>query len=210
MYNAIIEARFASEQQDIILVLYKGDEDNIIEEYIESGSIQHKTLVDAGWNNEKIVDCTADFKRQQTNVVRENLKQAARGVYKEEIDKVTSELARMRKQILEAQIIHKQKTSKYHKEIVQAELLTKRKKEEGLTRLAYLNKVEADFSNKVKSMNEFISKTIPTDDIEYSLTNIIEFLKVMNTSDEALKIIKNKSDKTKNSKSLLTALKHLI
>ena len=59
-------------------------------------------------------------------------------------------------------------------------------------------------------MNEFISKTIPTDDIEYSLTNIIEFLKVMNTSDEALKIIKNKSDKTKNSKSLLTALKHLI
>jgi hypothetical protein len=116
----------------------------------------------------------------------------------------------MRKQILEAQIIHKQKTSKYHKEIVQAELLTKRKKEEGLTRLAYLNKVEADFSNKVKSMNEFISKTIPTDDIEYSLTNIIEFLKVMNTSDEALKIIKNKSDKTKNSKSLLTALKHLI
>lgn len=210
MYNDIIEARFTSEQQDIILILYKPDEGGIIEEYIESGSVQHKMLADAGWDNEKIVDCTANFKRHQTNAVRENLKQAARGVYKEELDKVTSELASMRKQILEAQIIHKQKTSKYYKEIVQAELLTKRKKEEGLTRLAYLNKVEVDFSNKVKSMNEFISKTIPTDDIEYSLTNIIEFLKVMNTSDEALNIIRSKSDKTKNSKSLLAALKHLI
>ena len=31
MYNDVIEARFTSEQQDIILVLYNGDEDNIID-----------------------------------------------------------------------------------------------------------------------------------------------------------------------------------
>ena len=37
MYNDVIEARFTSKQQDIILVLYKTDEDSIIEEYIEVG-----------------------------------------------------------------------------------------------------------------------------------------------------------------------------
>ena len=55
-----------------------------------------------------------------------------------------------------------------------------------------------------------MSKTIPTDDINYTLTNIIEFFKVFNTNEEALNIVQNKSDKTKNSKSLLAALKHLI
>ena len=192
MYNDVVEARYTSEQQDNILVLYNTDEDGVIEECIEVGSIQYKQLTEAGWDKDKIIDCTANFKRQQVRAVRENLKIAARDVYEIELNYIKRELSILRKQLLEAQI------------------LTKQRKEEALKRLTYLNKLEADFSDKVKSMNTFMSKTIPTDDLEYSLTNIIEFLKVMNTSDEALKIIKNKSDKTKNSKSLLTALKHLI
>ncbi len=192
MYNDVIEARFTSELQDSILILYKTDEDGIIEEYIESGSIQHKMLIDAGWDKDKIVDCTADFKRQQTNAVRENLKLAARGVYEVELNYIKRELAILRKQLLEAQI------------------LTKQRKEEALKRLTYLNKLESDFSDKVKSMNTFMSNTIPTDDLSYALNNIIEFFKVFNNNEEALNIIQNKSNKTKKSKSLLAALKHLI
>ncbi len=192
MYNDVIEARFTSELQDSILILYKTDEDGIIEEYIESGSIQHKMLIDAGWDKDKIVDCTADFKRQQTNAVRENLKLAARSVYEVELNYIKRELAILRKQLLEAQI------------------LTKQRKEEALKRLTYLNKLESDFSDKVKSMNTFMSNTIPTDDLSYALNNIIEFFKVFNNNEEALNIIQNKSNKTKKSKSLLAALKHLI
>jgi len=192
MYNDVVEARYTSEQQDNILVLYNTVEDGVIEECIEVGSTQHKQLTEAGWDNEKIVDCTADFKRQQVRAVRENLKIAARDVYEVELNYIKRELAILRKQLLEAQI------------------LTKQRKEEALKRLTYLNKLEADFSDKVKSMNAFMSKTIPTDDINYTLTNIIEFFKVFNTNEEALNIVQNKSDKTKNSKSLLAALKHLI
>jgi len=192
MYNDVIEARFTSKQQDIILVLYKTDEDGIIEEYIEVESPQHKMLIDAGWDKGKIVDCTADFKRHQTNAVRENLKQAARGVYEVELNYIKRELAILRKQLLEAQI------------------LTKQRKEEALKRLTYLNKLESDFSDKVKSMNTFMSNTIPTEDLNYALDNITEFFKVFNNNEEALNIIHNKFNKTKKSKSLLTALKHLI
>ena len=192
MYNDVMEARFTSELQDNILVLYKTDEDGIIEEYIEVESPQYKMLIDAGWDKDKIVECTADFKRQQTNAVRENLKRAARGVYEVELNYIKRELAILRKQLLEAQI------------------LTKQRKEEALKRLTYLNKLESDFSDKVKSMNAFMSNTIPTDDLSYALNNIIEFFKVFNNNEEALNIIQNKSNKVKNSKSLLAALKHLI
>ena len=192
MYNDVVEARYTSEQQDNILVLYNTDEDGVIEECIEVGSIQYKQLTEAGWDKDKIIDCTANFKRQQVRAVRENLKIAARDVYEIELNYIKRELSILRKQLLEAQI------------------LTKQRKEEALKRLTYLNKLEADFSDKVKSMNAFMSKTIPTDDINYTLTNIIEFFKVFNTNEEALNIVQNKSDKTKNSKSLLAALKHLI
>ena len=191
MYDDIIEVRYTNREQDILLAVYNST-DGVIEEYIEVGSSQHKLLEDAGWDNEKIIDCTANFKRQQTNAVRENLKKAARGVYEVELNYIKRELAILRKQLLEAQI------------------LTKQRKEEALKRLTYLNKLEADFSDKVKTMNAFMSKTIPTDDINYSLNNIIEFFKVFNTNEEALNIVQNKSDKTKKSKSLLAALKHLI
>ena len=191
MYDDIIEVRYTNREQDILLAVYNST-DGVIEEYIEVGSSQHKILEDAGWDNEKIIDCTANFKRQQTNAVRENLKKAARGVYEVELNYIKRELAILRKQLLEAQI------------------LTKQRKEEALKRLTYLNKLEADFSDKVKTMNAFMSKTIPTDDINYSLNNIIEFFKVFNTNEEALNIVQNKSDKTKKSKSLLAALKHLI
>ena len=191
MYDDIIEVRYTNREQDILLAVYNST-DGVIEEYIEVGSSQHKLLEDAGWDNEKIIDCTANFKRQQTNAVRENLKKAARGVYEVELNYIKRELAILRKQLLEAQI------------------LTKQRKEEALKRLTYLNKLEADFSDKVKTMNTFMSKTIPTDDINYSLNNIIEFFKVFNTNEEALNIVQNKSDKTKKSKSLLAALKHLI
>jgi len=192
MYNDVVEARYTSEQQDNILVLYNTDEDGVIEECIEVGSIQYKQLTEAGWDKDKIIDCTANFKRQQVRAVRENLKIAARDVYEIELNYIKRELSILRKQLLEAQI------------------LTKQRKEEALKRLTYLNKLEADFSDKVKSMNAFMSKTIPTDDINYTLTNIIEFFKVFNTNEEALNIVQNKSDKTKKSKSLLAALKHLI
>jgi 6-phosphogluconate dehydrogenase len=192
MYNDVVEARYTSEQQDNILVLYNTDEDGVIEECIEVGSIQHKQLTEAGWDKDKIIDFTANFKRQQVRAVRENLKIAARDVYEVELNYIKRELAILRKQLLEAQI------------------LTKQRKEEALKRLTYLNKLEADFSDKVKSMNTFMSKTIPTDDVNYTLNNIIEFFKVFNTNEEALNIVQNKSDKTKNSKSLLAALKHLI
>ena len=192
MYNDDVEARYTSEQQDNVLVLYNTVEDGVIEECIEVGSPQHKQLAEAGWDKDKIIDCTANFKRQQVRAVRENLKIAARDVYEVELNYIKRELAILRKQLLEAQI------------------LTKQRKEEALKRLTYLNKLEADFSDKVKSMNAFMSKTIPTDDINYTLNNIIEFFKVFNTNKEALNIVQNKSDKTKKSKSLLAALKHLI
>ena len=192
MYNDVVEARYTSEQQDNILVLYNTDEDGVIEECIEVGSIQYKQLTEAGWDKDKIIDCTANFKRQQVRAVRENLKIAARDVYEIELNYIKRELSILRKQLLEAQI------------------LTKQRKEEALKRLTYLNKLEADFSDKVKSMNTFMSKTIPTDDVNYTLNNIIEFFKVFNTNEEALNIVQNKSDKTKKSKSLLAALKHLI
>ena len=109
MYNDVVEARYTSEQQDNILVLYNTDEDGVIEECIEVGSIQYKQLTEAGWDKDKIIDCTANFKRQQVRAVRENLKIAARDVYEIELNYIKRELSILRKQLLEAQILTKQR-----------------------------------------------------------------------------------------------------
>ena len=61
-----------------------------------------------------------------------------------------------------------------------------------------------------KKMAELERSHNELEKLNYTLNNIIEFFKVFNTNEEALNIVQNKSDKTKNSKSLLAALKHLI
>lgn len=217
MYKDIIEARYTNEQQDTILILHTIEEGVVIEEYIQPGTVQHKALEDLGWTKEKIIDATAEFKRNQINAVRESLKFTAKDVYKEELDKVTSELANIRKQILEAEIMHKQKSSKFQREIVQAELLVKQRNEEALTAQSYalkaqsyLNKVEADVPEKIQSLNSFVASSISTNDLENTILKIAEFIRVYNENEEALNIVKEKSAKAKTSKSLLNALKHII
>lgn len=217
MYKDIIEARYTNEQQDTILILHTIEDGVVIEEYIQPGTAQHKALEDLGWTKEKIIDATAEFKRNQINAVRESLKFTAKDVYKEELDKVTSELANIRKQILEAQIMHKQKSSKFQREIVQAELLVKQRNEEALKAQSYalkaqsyLNKVEADVPEKIQSLNSFVASSISTNDLQNTILKIAEFISVYNENEEALNIVKEKSAKAKTSKTLLNALKHII
>lgn len=64
MYN-VIEARYTDPSQQTVIVLHRVG-DNVIEEYIEKGSVQYKALEEAGFDHDKLVDLTAEWKRAQS------------------------------------------------------------------------------------------------------------------------------------------------
>ena len=99
MYKDIIEARYTNDQQDTILVLHQSEEDGIIEEYIQPDTVQHKALKDLGWTNEKILDTTAEFKRQQMASVVEVAKTAAADLYQGEVDRCQAEVERYQAEV---------------------------------------------------------------------------------------------------------------
>lgn len=79
--NNVIEARYTNAEQDTIQVLHTVD-GQVIEEYIQVGSPAHTELVECGWDHEKIVDVTAEYKKQQLKYLHDLM----RSVHKEEYE----------------------------------------------------------------------------------------------------------------------------
>jgi hypothetical protein len=85
MYQNILEARYTNAAQDTIYVLHETEADGVMEEYIEPGSNEHNALVEAGWDHEKLLDMTADFKREQAKTITDIAVQYAADQYKESL-----------------------------------------------------------------------------------------------------------------------------
>ena len=83
MYQNILEARYTNAAQDTIYVLHETEADGVMEEYIEPGSNEHNALTEAGWDHEKLLDTTADFKREQAKTITDIAVQYAADQYKE-------------------------------------------------------------------------------------------------------------------------------
>lgn len=107
MYHNILEARYTNDSQDTIYVLHETEADGVMEEYIEPGSNEHNALVEAGWDHEKLLDITAEYKRQQSATLYEVAKQAAVDAYEAEIKMQKSALSEIQKKASLAHVLHK-------------------------------------------------------------------------------------------------------
>ena len=68
-FDNVIEARYTSSDQDTILVIYNYGDNGNVEVYIQKDSGDHRSLEAAGWNHERIVEITADWKRNQAKAM---------------------------------------------------------------------------------------------------------------------------------------------
>lgn len=72
MYTNILEAKYINRESTIIEVLHETKESGVLVDIIEVGSLQYNTLLEAGWNEEKIVATTAEWKRAQAKIMHDN------------------------------------------------------------------------------------------------------------------------------------------
>lgn len=102
MYK-VIEARYTNAEQDTIVILHNVD-DSVVEEYIQVGSAQHKALEEAGYDHDKIVDMTAEWKQLQARMVFDRLTAAATEQWAE-INKTEEEKVRKKLAKVEAKLV---------------------------------------------------------------------------------------------------------
>lgn len=224
MYNKIIEARYTNNQQDTILVLHETESDGIIEEYIQPGSIQHKAIEEHGWIEEKLVDATAEFKRQQLASIAEIAKVSASTLYDEEKEKAQKELERIRHKTVAAEALHKirmedqnQQLEKIRLKIVEFEALAARKKQhyedelkKSLETHAVLKKLETEAPEKIRSINKYVNDNLTTEKLEIALENFLIFVQTVNENQDAIDILTNKTNKKVKPKTVIEAVKHLL
>lgn len=72
MYTNILEAKYINRESNIIEVLHETKESGVLVDIIEVGSLQYNALLEAGWNEEKIVATTAEWKRAQAKIMHDN------------------------------------------------------------------------------------------------------------------------------------------
>jgi hypothetical protein len=197
----IIEARWTNEQQDTILVLVK-DGDNNYETFIETNSAQHKQLIDAGWNNEKITEETAEWKKEQSRALHEALTYNTRVKVREELDKIEKEHDRNKAELdAKSQDIINAWNEKIEK--LQLEFITKYTGVKLMheKQLKDVEKINAS-KNSGDSVIEFIMKNNKNTSIVKTQIEKIS---------ELPHVAENKTllNKVKKSKTLLTVLSHI-
>ena len=210
MYRDIIEARYTNDQQDTILVLHSTEEDGIIEEYIQPDTVQHKALVDLGWSEEKIVDTTAEFKRQQMASVVEVAKTAAADLYQGEVD-------RWQKHSLEARVHaerEREKMEEWKKKAIAAQLHTenviKDLQKKVVMHEALVKKRDGQINEQITKINSFITSGVSTEDMEKSVKDVVEFLTVVNNQENVVEMLKKMSDKKTTAKTAVGVLNKII
>ena len=90
----ILEARFANQANDLIAVLYKDENNENIEMYVEvnENDSTYKSLVQAGYSKEVIIENTVEAKKAHMRKVYDILKEQHRGQH----EKVMSDLEKER------------------------------------------------------------------------------------------------------------------
>lgn len=197
----IVEVRWTNEQQDTILVLVK-DGDNNYETFIEANSALHKQLIDAGWNNEKITEETAEWKKEQSRALHEALTYNTRVKVREELDKIEKEHDRNKAELdAKSQDIINSWNEKIEK--LQLEFITKYTGVKLMheKQLKDVEKINAS-KNSGDSVIEFIMKNNKN-------TNIVKTQ--IEKISELPHVAENKTllNKVKKSKTLLTVLSHI-
>lgn len=217
MYRDIIEARYTNDQQDTILVLHSTEEDGIIEEYIQPDTVQYKALVDLGWSEEKIVDTTAEFKRQQMASVVEAAKTAAADVYKEEIKRHQAEAERSQRHSLEARVHaerERERMEDWKKKAIAAQLHTenviKDLQKKVVMHEALVKKRDGQINEQITKINSFITSGVSTEDMEKSVKDVVEFLTVVNNQENVVEMLKKMSDKKTTAKTAVGVLNKII
>lgn len=217
MYKDIIEARYTNDKQDTILVLHQSEEDGIIEEYIQPDTVQHKALKDLGWTDDKILDTTAEFKRQQMASVVEVAKTAAADLYQSEVDRCRAEAERWQKHSLEARAHaerERERMEDWKKKAIAAQLHTenviKELQKKVVMHESLSKKRDEQINDQITKINSFITSGVSTEDMEKSIKDIVEFLTVINNQENAIEMVKRMSDKKTTAKTVVGVLNKII
>ena len=188
----VLSARFTNREQTIIEAIYNdnSNEDPPFAIIIEAKEDDHeyKMLNEMGWNEEKIIDCTAEYKKQAINTMNNIAKTQAGDVYKEELARLQSHVLRNKSLVLQNKaLLEKQKADILmgHATIMAAKAME--------------NKIEKELPKKIESANSFVNNSIDENKLSESFDKIIAFLKTVNENKEAIEILKQKS-KAKNIK----------
>lgn len=217
MYKDIIEARYTNDQQNTILVLHQSEEDGIIEEYIQPDTLQHKALEALGWTDEKILDTTAEFKRQQMASVVEVAKTAAADLYQGEVDRYQAEVDRWQKHSLEARVHaerERERMEDWKKKAIAAQLHTenviKDLQKKVVMHESLSKKRDGQINEQIAKINSFITSGVSTEDLEKSVKDVVEFLTVINNQENIVEMVKKMSDKKTTAKTVVGVLNKII
>jgi len=187
--SKITEARFTNNDYIDIQVLYETEADGLVEVNIEKGSNEYDELVALGWDEEKILDGTAEYKRQimkdLNDIAVAYAKEQAKDVYKVELKKARSEVLR------------------HH-------AMLKKVKQDNYLNMAMSKKLEVDLPEKVESVNTFLNSTLDSEALEESIDKLIGFLKVVNSKKEVVDIVKSKFNKKTTATSVTGVLNKLL
>ena len=187
--SKITEARFTNNDYIDIQVLYETEADGLVEVNIEKGSNEYDELVALGWDEEKILDGTAEYKRQimkdLNDIAVAYAKEQAKDVYKVELKKARSEVMR------------------HH-------AMLKKVKQDNYINMAMSKKLEVDLPEKVQSVNTFLNSTLDPEALEESIDKLIGFLKVVNSKKEVVDIVKSKFNKKTTATSVTGVLNKLL
>jgi hypothetical protein len=187
--SKITEARFTNNDYIDIQVLYETEADGLVEVNIEKGSNEYDELVALGWDEEKILDGTAEYKRQimkdLNDIAVAYAKEQAKDVYKVELKKARSEVMR------------------HH-------AMLKKVKQDNYLNMAMSKKLEVDLPEKVQSVNTFLNSTLDPEALEESIDKLIGFLKVVNSKKEVVDIVKSKFNKKTTATSVTGVLNKLL
>lgn len=217
MYKEIIEARYTNPQQDTILVLHETESDGIIEEYIQPGSIQHEAIEEHGWTEEKLIDATAEFKKEQLAELNQVAKLSAAQVYQKEQEEQERLLQKNKKRALEMEALIKVKQeerSRITQRVLEMESLIKIKQDE-LTRVtqkvlekialeeqkkkklieqdAIMRGYETKAAEKIRSINKYVTNNVGTEKMDVAIDNFITFINVIVDDEEALAALKKRT-----------------
>jgi plasmid maintenance system killer protein len=188
MINNIIEVRYTSEEWDNILTL-KDTSTGIVEEIIQVGSLQHKALEEAGYDHEKIVDGTAEYKKNQLAALREAMMTVNRDLYDESIKKYEKLVDDLKEQYFHSQAMH-------YLQMVRSQALAKR--------------VAADAPAKLKAANEYIAKNVDPKNVNASFDSILSFLRAANDNKDIVDSLKERVSKDSESSTIIDLLKELL
>ena len=175
----LLSARFTNNEQTIIEAIYNdtSNEDPQFAIIMEAKEDDHeyKMLNEMGWDKEKIIDCTAEYKRQAVNAMNNIAKTQAAAVYKDELDKLQSHVMKNKA------LLEKQKA-----DILMGHAAS-------MTAKAMENRIEKEIPQRIESANSFVNSSIDESKLSESFDKIIMFLRTVNENKEAVEILKQKS-----------------